>query len=278
MPLLNGECDNERSHPVGKTYVWPYASDVHCAVERPAFPSTHEYVRAALETFTGPEDATDCAGGDDEDRGVRKILDIVFAHPVFNSQQDETFVLQHEDLDLQNILTDAEGNVTGIIDWDGYLAMPRCVGHAAVPNFLRRDWFPGTVTRRPHMSFQTEYYREVYAAAMVKAGNPDAIYTLKSPIYQAAFAALYEGGSCSDFVEKFLRSIPKFLASVPFWVAMLGSLEGHTDLEALMTYRLNKVIKLELPSVTWQEVEADLAAWEWMTDVQGLVEPDMESA
>ncbi|KAF3048985.1 hypothetical protein E8E11_009538 [Didymella keratinophila] len=56
--------------------------------------------------------------------GVRKILDILYAHPLIaastigplSSNEPETFVLSHPDLNFQNILTDDEGNVTDIID------------------------------------------------------------------------------------------------------------------------------------------------------------------
>jgi hypothetical protein len=77
-------------------------------------------------------------------KGIRKMLDIIFSHPTIvnskpstaSSNDPETFVLQHTDLDFQNILVDDDGNVTGIIDWDGFMAVPRCVSYASVPEFL----------------------------------------------------------------------------------------------------------------------------------------------
>ncbi|KAH7391149.1 hypothetical protein DE146DRAFT_634981 [Phaeosphaeria sp. MPI-PUGE-AT-0046c] len=66
------------------------------------------------------------------------------------------FQSQHNDLDLQNLLTDDEGNVTGIIDWYGSISPPRCVGHAALPSFLCHNWFPGH--RDDHLVLRTDHY------------------------------------------------------------------------------------------------------------------------
>lgn len=48
--------------------------------------------------------------------------------------------IRHRDLDMQTIFVDVFGNVTGILDWDGCLAVPRGVGYASFPEFLRRYW------------------------------------------------------------------------------------------------------------------------------------------
>lgn len=75
--------------------------------------------------------------------GLRKILGIVFTQPVFKPhRQPETFILRHDDLELQNIMVDEDGNVNGIIEWDGAYAAPRCTDTAAIPKFLRKDWMP----------------------------------------------------------------------------------------------------------------------------------------
>ncbi|KIJ33074.1 hypothetical protein M422DRAFT_213623, partial [Sphaerobolus stellatus SS14] len=53
------------------------------------------------------------------------------------------FVLQRPDLHLQNILVDVEGNITGLIDWDGVcLSSPRQNGYAGYPSWITRDWDP----------------------------------------------------------------------------------------------------------------------------------------
>jgi serine/threonine protein kinase len=123
----------------------------------------------------------------------------------------ETFVLRHDDLDLQNILVDNEGNVTGIIDWDGSAAVPHCLGYTSMPIFLRRDWLPDySISRLPHMSWALDRYREVYAQAVHEfCKSSDARYTRKSPMYQLVLAALDKDAQCIDVVEMLLHEIPE---------------------------------------------------------------------
>jgi|TARA_R110002003_G_scaffold228_5_gene16614 hypothetical protein len=204
----------QREFPVDKTFVWPYTSDVNKVEERPVSMLTQAYVCTALDQLPSLDEVENLTDSQKELLGVRKILNIVFSHMVFQSAPDDTFILQHYDLDFQNILIDPEGNVTGILDWGGSLAMPRCVASAAVPTFLPRDWFPCHLTRRPHMSESLPHYREVYAAAMFEAGNPAVKFTTKSAIYQAAFASIYEGGSIYDFSAKLLAFVPLPLDAV----------------------------------------------------------------
>jgi hypothetical protein len=67
---------------------------------------------------------------------IRKVMHTLHAQPIiavskkepFDTNGEETFVLRHPDLDLQNILVDDDGNVTGNIDWDNCLAVPQCIG------------------------------------------------------------------------------------------------------------------------------------------------------
>jgi hypothetical protein len=108
-------------------------------------------------------------------------------HNPLDNVEPETFVLRHPDLDLQNILTDEEGNITGIIDWEGCMTVPRCVGYASYPEFLRRDWTSGwSLKTVPYLAtFQLAHYRQVYLDAMLATGCPDAKYTRKSAMYRA---------------------------------------------------------------------------------------------
>ncbi|KAJ7108358.1 hypothetical protein C8R43DRAFT_1140018 [Mycena crocata] len=52
------------------------------------------------------------------------------------------FFLPHPDFGYQNILVDAEGNVTGIIDWDDVSVGPRQSAFARYPSWITRDWDP----------------------------------------------------------------------------------------------------------------------------------------
>lgn len=138
---------------------------------------------------------------------------------MFNPDSEtEKFVIHHNDLDLQNILTDGNGNVTEIFDWDGAFVGPRCIGPTVVPVLLRRDWYPNEcgsyLKRAPHMAFNYGYYHHLYAAVIRKTvkdqGMPDRPFqcTAKSALYQATIAAIYEGGHPLDLSSKVLRRIP----------------------------------------------------------------------
>jgi hypothetical protein len=155
--------------------------------------------------------------------GVRKILDIIYSNPIISSSiqdsldpsQKETFVLRHPDLDLQNILVDETGNITGIIDWEGCLAVPRCVGYSCLPEFLRRDWTSSfSLKDSPHMTFRLNHYRRIYADAMLATGCPDAKYTRKSAMYRAIVDAINndDNTSCSppDLITKMVAQLPDF--------------------------------------------------------------------
>ncbi|KAK7420702.1 hypothetical protein QQZ08_010283 [Neonectria magnoliae] len=52
------------------------------------------------------------------------------------------FVLTHPDFDIQNVLVSDDGQVQGIIDWDGVAAVPRAIGNESYPSWLTRDWDP----------------------------------------------------------------------------------------------------------------------------------------
>lgn len=258
---------------VGKGHHWTSATDVHLVETREPIKSTQEYVQRGKADFPVPDP--------DENGhysqvgktivGINKLLDIVLSHPVFQSKPGDTFVLQHDDLDLQNILTDDDGNITGIIDWDGSIAAPRCVGHAAVPRFLRRDWFPDS--DEDDLIFRGNYYRDAYAAAMVEAGNPDAKYTTKSAIYQAVFAALYEGGCIFNITEKLLRDIPGCRKTGQQLVTLLASPNGW-KLEHTLRADLYRILEPELPHTSLSDLFADLAAQAWMADFEGLPLPE----
>jgi hypothetical protein len=155
--------------------------------------------------------------------GVRKILDIIYDTPAISSSkknpldcdEKETFVLRHPDLDLQNILIDRHGNVTGIIDWEGCMAVPRCVGYASYPEFLRRDWASNfSFKDSPYLSFRLNHYRRVYADAMLATGCTDAKYTRKSAMYRAIVDAVNGDDNCTcdvaDMIQKLFAEIPDF--------------------------------------------------------------------
>ncbi|KAH6853016.1 hypothetical protein BKA58DRAFT_326105, partial [Alternaria rosae] len=112
-------------------------------------------------------------------------------------------------LDLLNILVDADGNVTGLIDWDTCAAVPRCVGYTSMATFHRRDWLSDyTLGRFPHMIWAIERYCEVYTQAMSDfCESSDAKYMRKSAIYQLVLTDLDKEFSCRDVVKLLLREM-----------------------------------------------------------------------
>ncbi|KAI1668044.1 hypothetical protein Ptr902_12214 [Pyrenophora tritici-repentis] len=143
-------------------------------------------------------------------RGMHKMINMIFQCPPFAAPEagNERFVIRHPDLDLQNILTDEEGNVTGIIDWHEAVTAPRCVGPAALPLFLIKDWLPGfTLDDPPYLSWTVDYYLRIYAQAMQDACE-DGKYTYKSAMYQAVYLATTRRGSAPDLVDKILLQLP----------------------------------------------------------------------
>ncbi|KAF1831323.1 hypothetical protein BDW02DRAFT_606904 [Decorospora gaudefroyi] len=146
-----------------------------------------------------------------QDRGMRKIIEIIFTSPPFtpaSTDEKETFVTRHPDLDLQNILTDNQGDVIGILDWHEAVTAPRCVGYAALPHFLTHAWHPGfSLQEPPYLSWTVDHYRRLYADAM-KQACVDGKYTYKSAMYQAVYVSVTRGGSAPDVVNKVLLQLP----------------------------------------------------------------------
>jgi len=262
---------SEAAYPVGEMHVWPYADDVHAMDTRQPSKNTEDYIIKGINELNPFDASRDPTGTLEHRLGGHATWEIVFGHRMFHDPQDDTFVLRHADLDFQNILTDTDGNITGIIDWHSSMAVPRCIGHAAVPLFLRSDWFPNDITRRPHMIFSYDHYREFYGAAIVKVGNPDAIYTTKSAIYMAAFATMYEGGGIMNFAQNVLHAIPSFRRSVVDFLGFLGQPNGMDIWQPFLNRDLKTILEPELPHITWDDVQADLAAREWMSSFDEMV-------
>lgn len=101
----------------------------------------------------------------------------------------QTFSLGHPDFNYQNILTDDEGEITGIIDWDGLETCPRALGFACYPSWITRDWDPAMYdcdkelpdsdnqAYREDSREQLLSYRREYAAAMVDQNLPEEAYS-----------------------------------------------------------------------------------------------------
>lgn len=87
----------------------------------------------------------------------------------------DPFVLAHPDFDIQNFIVSEEGELQGIIDWDGVAAVPRTLGNERYPGWLTRDWDPAMYGYKESMDDGVEpegvwedspeclaYYRNIY--------------------------------------------------------------------------------------------------------------------
>jgi hypothetical protein len=279
MPIV--PVDGSAPPSIGPMYQWDFTADDGC-IERPVFTSTQDYVRTRPYSLRMSEALDSNSKTQNYILGARTLLDMVFAQPVFNPSPSisETFTLRHCDLDLQNILVDEEGNVTGIIDWDKCLSVPRCVGAATAPFFLQKDWMPAYLNNletSPHMTFTTHRYRQIYAAALAEYGCADAKYTSKSAMYQAAVMSLYEYdcGDVDDFLEKVLRCIPEFRGDVKETIRAFGV--GWPAGERLLERHLKQIFEPEMPdSNVLAEVDAAVAAMDWMIGFKYATEYETE--
>jgi aminoglycoside phosphotransferase (APT) family kinase protein len=130
----------------------------------------------------------------------------------------ETFTLSLDDLNLQNILVNAAGEVTGILDWDQVTVTPRCVGFSTVPVFLQEDF---RLAYSPPMRAETfpwnlTKYRKVYAAAMKKACHDCeevAQYCEKSALYMAVQNMMYQADTVSKILQYGLMK--KLMLEIP---------------------------------------------------------------
>ncbi|KAF2853509.1 hypothetical protein T440DRAFT_547710 [Plenodomus tracheiphilus IPT5] len=272
IPSFSSEGSFKESGP---SYHWPTDGSDECAT-RLSCSSTQEYLSNAHDdkfAITLPLVLNDATY---ELFGQRAIFRVLSNQTVFNSTDGDTFSIRHNDLDLQNILVDDEGNVTGIIDWDCAISAPRCIRAAAAPTFLRNDWFPyyaNDIHAVPHMAWNYEYYRQIYAAAMVEAGNVEgAKYTIKSAMYAAAIAAVTEGGAATDFIDKLLREIPECRrTNARDLTKGLGM--GWKRAREMLEPHIAKIFEPTLPSVNLlRDLDAEMTMRSWWTEFDGALE------
>lgn len=248
---------------MGPSYHKNDSEDVHEFVKRGPFTSTREYINASFNPlFDTREYGLDWQQEEDPKRHMRigagKVLSMIYSTAPFNVKMEQ-FSIRHTDLDLQNILTDGEGNVTGIIDWDGAFAAPRCIGAAAAPNFLMKDYyFEGNgdfLEEPPHMAWNTAYYRNIYAAAFHKVElelgtgtGTDAQYTSKSALYLQTFVSISGAGEITDFLTKVLCQVPGLSTNKMDLVQLLGRPGGFPRAEQVLEAAIPKIFEPELPA------------------------------
>ncbi|KAI4181716.1 MAG: hypothetical protein LQ346_006717 [Caloplaca aetnensis] len=106
------------------------------------------------------------------------------------------FVLTHPDFALQNIIVGKDGSLRGFVDWDGVVAVPRCIGCEEYPLWLTSDWDPTYWNYDPEhdrilddpvmLPAELKHYRDLYAKSVDSAWRE---YNS-----QAASSSLYTDG------------------------------------------------------------------------------------
>lgn len=136
----------------------------------------------------------------------------------------QTFSLGHPDFNYQNIFTNDEGEITGLIDWDGVHTLPRALGFARYPSWITRDWDPAKYgydkpdSRGEDSPAQLLSYRHEYAAEIAGLLLPDMDYsaddTRLSPILEAIEIAVEDTVSRPWIIQGLLEFA--FDGIVPF--------------------------------------------------------------
>ncbi|KAL9132085.1 MAG: hypothetical protein Q9217_000121 [Psora testacea] len=134
------------------------------------------------------------------------------------------FTLGHPDLNYQNIFVDDDGNIKGLIDWDGMHTLPRALGFARYPSWITRDWDPVKYgyglpdSREEDSPEQLISYRREYATALANLQLPPADYSVDdtrlSQILEAIEIAVEDTICRSMIIQKLLQYA--FDGTVPF--------------------------------------------------------------
>jgi len=118
------------------------------------FNSQRDFYRCSIDRREAPPDKVG--------RGFHKVLRLLLGRIPYTDNVEQTlFVLTHPDFDIQNIIVAPDGELRGIIDWDGVAAEPSCLGNERYPSWLTRDWDPMTYGYRPPAPLAEESCSEV---------------------------------------------------------------------------------------------------------------------
>lgn len=105
---------------------------------------------------------------------------------------------------------------------------------------------------------------------MLETGSFDVKYTLKSAVYQAALAAIYEGGDVEDLIEKLLRYIPECRVDVNDFLQAVG--QGLPSAVRMLERELGRIFESTLPRAgVLDDLEDETKLNEWWTNFEGLL-------
>ncbi|KAE9375799.1 hypothetical protein N431DRAFT_531881 [Stipitochalara longipes BDJ] len=175
------------------------------------FKNSKAYLQYYLDHLSSSEDSSPVA------LGAEKITSMMIFHlpSPRPGNQNEEFALSLPDFDSQNIMVDAEGNVTGILDWDLVQTVPRFLGYCRYPEWITRDWDPiqyEYLQPQDHEQYNTteelKKYRKWYEIEMKKClKGGDAKFTRKSHIFEAVAIATTSNDSRLEIVKKFVERV-----------------------------------------------------------------------
>ncbi|KAJ7668742.1 kinase-like domain-containing protein [Mycena polygramma] len=121
------------------------------------------------------------------------------------------FFLSHPDFGYQNILVDADGNVTGIIDWDDVTVGPRQSAFARYPSWITRDWDPllyGYSKTEPREDQQEDSpetlsrFRDEYLTAFTRLNAEHGQLTRHSHLIEALEIAIHLSFTRANIIDK----------------------------------------------------------------------------
>ncbi|KAJ7755879.1 kinase-like domain-containing protein [Mycena metata] len=138
-----------------------------------------------------------------------------FASMLPNAEFDGApFFLAHPDFGYQNILVDEEGNVTGIVDWDGVRVVPRQYAFARYPSWITRDWDPllygyceASAAQEEDSPETLSRFREEYLAVFNRLNPAHAQLTRHSHILEALIIAITASYTRSPILDKLMEHV-----------------------------------------------------------------------
>ncbi|KAJ9606858.1 hypothetical protein H2200_008868 [Cladophialophora chaetospira] len=144
--------------------------------DQPAFPRQHSTMKKQL---TGWLDEVESSGLWEDDCDIPLMRMAVESIPDYLTA-DGQYTISLGDFDLQNIMVDNDGNITGFLDWDWVRIGPIAAGAVSYPMWITRDWqrgygwgHDGLMADYPEDSpEQLSAYRRHYLKAMTACQGP----------------------------------------------------------------------------------------------------------
>jgi hypothetical protein len=219
-------------------------------IEENGLPWGRTETSSSQKTFI--ESVWDCYDPEDDDvkgdflqRAALAILRLALLSIPDYLTSETQLALRFPDLNSQNILVDADGKITALIDWDMVSAEGAVSGWARYPMWLTEDWNPDMLALycpdvQDKGGVSRDVYRRHYFNEMVKYASVDSAYhpgmTKVSHVMEAILGGLQMPDFRSGIVNKLLDHA--FNGSPPFLLA-----DYAIDFEAGNTEHQDQVIQ-----------------------------------